>query len=129
MDIIGIGTHIVECLRIAQLIERYGESFLRRVYTSREIEYCSSRRYATQQYASVWAAKEAVVQALGGTEYRVVDWRDIEIFQVPGKNPELRLAGDFQDVCVRREVGDVQVALSHCRTHATAYVIALGRLD
>jgi holo-[acyl-carrier protein] synthase len=59
MNVVGIGTDIVECLRIAQMIERHGELFLRRVYTTREIEYCSARKAATQHYAGRWAAKEA----------------------------------------------------------------------
>ena len=65
MRVVGIGTDIVECLRIAQMIERHGELFLTRVYTSREIEYCSARKAATQHYAGRWAAKEAVLKALG----------------------------------------------------------------
>ena len=47
MAVIGIGTDIVECLRIAQMIERHGELFLTRVYTPREVEYCSARKAAT----------------------------------------------------------------------------------
>ena len=65
MSVIGIGTDIVECLRIAQMIERHGELFLGRVFTSLEIEYCSSRKTATQHYAGRWAAKEAVLKAMG----------------------------------------------------------------
>ncbi len=65
MTVIGIGTDIVECLRIAQMIERHGELFLTRVFTPREIEYCSSRKAATQHYAGRWAAKEADPQGVG----------------------------------------------------------------
>ena len=65
MHIFGIGTDIVECLRIAQMIERHGEQFINRVYTPDEIQYCSSRKAATQHYAGRWAAKEAVMKALG----------------------------------------------------------------
>ena len=59
--IIGIGTDIIECLRIAQMIDRHGELFIRRVYTEHEIEYCSDKKAATQHYAGRWAAKEAVL--------------------------------------------------------------------
>src|SRR6202008_2906845 len=65
MSILGLGTDIVECLRIAQMIERHGELFITRVYTDLEIEYCSARKAATQHYAGRWAAKEAVLKALG----------------------------------------------------------------
>ena len=64
MSVIGIGTDIVECLRIAQMIERHGELFIGRVYTPHEIGYCSARKAATQHYAGRWAAKESVLKAL-----------------------------------------------------------------
>ena len=64
MNVVGIGTDIVECLRIAQMVERHGELFLGRVFTSLEIEYCSSRKAATQHYAGRWAAKEAILKAM-----------------------------------------------------------------
>ena len=56
MNILGIGTDITECLRIAQMIERHGELFIERVYTAHEIQYCSNRKQATQHYAGRWAA-------------------------------------------------------------------------
>ena len=65
MNVIGIGTDIVETLRIAQMIERHGELFINRVYTPHEIHYCSARKASTQHYAGRWAAKEAVLKALG----------------------------------------------------------------
>src|SRR6185503_6633481 len=79
MSILGLGTDIVECLRIAQMIERHGELFITRVYTDHEIEYCSARKAATQHYAGRWAAKEAVLKALGTGWQRGISWRDIEI--------------------------------------------------
>ncbi|MCA9228472.1 MAG: holo-ACP synthase, partial [Planctomycetales bacterium] len=65
MKVIGIGTDIVECLRIAQMIERHGDLFLSRVYTPLELDYCSSRKASVQHYAGRWAAKEAVLKAIG----------------------------------------------------------------
>ena len=65
MDVLGIGTDITECLRIAQMIERHGELFVDRVYTSEETRYCRNRKQATQHFTGRWAAKEAVLKALG----------------------------------------------------------------
>ena len=79
MNILGIGTDIVECLRIAQMIERHGELFIDRVYTATEIEYCRSRKQATQHFAGRWAAKEAILKALGTGWRRGISWRDIEV--------------------------------------------------
>ena len=69
--IIGIGTDIIECLRIAQMIERHGELFINRVYTPHEIQYCQSRKFATQHFAGRWAAKEAILKAIGAIDEAV----------------------------------------------------------
>ncbi len=127
MQVLGIGTDIVECLRIAQMIERHGELFIRRVYTPHEIEYCSSRRSATQHYAGRWAAKEAVLKALGTGWIRGISWRDVEVRHAPGGTPTIALAGGAREVCEKRAVAQMLISISHCRTHATAYALALGK--
>jgi holo-[acyl-carrier protein] synthase len=125
MSVIGIGTDIVECLRIAQMIERHGELFLTRVYTSREIEYCSARKAATQHYAGRWAAKEAVLKALGTGWSRGIHWRDIEIRNDAAGKPTVALAGGTREICERLGIGSMLISISHCRTHATALAVAL----
>jgi holo-[acyl-carrier protein] synthase len=127
MTVVGVGADIVECLRIAQMIERHGEVFLTRVYTKSEIEYCSSRRAATQHYAGRWAAKEAVLKAMGTGWSRGITWRDIEIRNEAGGRPSVALGGGARQICEQLEIGDLLVTISHCRTHATAYALALGR--
>jgi holo-[acyl-carrier protein] synthase len=123
---LGIGTHIVECLRIAQLIERHGELFLRRVYTTREIEYCSSCRQATQKYAAHWCGKEAVLRALGIGFSGGMTWRDIEIRPDGGTRHTVALAGLVREACAAQAINQLLVSVSHCRTHATAYAVALN---
>jgi holo-[acyl-carrier protein] synthase len=127
MSVIGIGTDIVECLRIAQMIERHGETFLRRVYTDHEIGYCSSRRQATQHYAGRWAAKEAVMKALGVGWQRGVNWRDIEVRNQPSGGPTIALGGGARDLIEQLGVGEMLISISHCRSHATAYALAMER--
>ncbi|MDD4789547.1 MAG: holo-ACP synthase, partial [Pirellulales bacterium] len=87
MDVIGIGTDITECLRIARMIERHGDLFINRVYTDEEIRYCQNRKQATQHYAGRWAAKEAILKALGTGWIRGISWRDIEIRNDPSGRP------------------------------------------
>ncbi len=125
MSIVGIGTDIVECLRIAQMIERHGDLFLARVFTPREIEYCSARKAATQHYAGRWAAKEAVLKALGTGWSRGIQWRDIEVRNDTAGKPTVALAGGARDVCERLGIGSLLVSISHCHTHATALAVAL----
>ena len=79
MEIVGIGTEIVECPRIGRMVEHHGELFLRRVYTGREIQFCQSRKHAIEHFASLWAAKEAIFKALGAYGSRQIAWTDIEV--------------------------------------------------
>jgi holo-[acyl-carrier protein] synthase len=126
MQILGIGTDIIECLRIAQMIERHGERFVSRVFTPLEIEYCASRRAATQHYAGRWAAKEAIMKALGTGWVRGVNWTDIEIRNEPGGKPTTAFRGGVRDLVASIGLTDVMLSISHCRTHAVAYAIAVA---
>ncbi len=126
MQIIGIGTDIVEVLRIAQMIERHGEIFLGRVFTPHEIEYSSARKAATQHYAGRWAAKEAVLKALGTGWARGITWQDIEVRNDLGGKPSIRLGGGAREQCERLRISEVLISISHCRSHATAYAVAVG---
>jgi holo-[acyl-carrier protein] synthase len=128
MNVLGIGTDITECLRIAQMIERHGELFVGRVYTPAEIEYCRSRKLATQHFAGRWAAKEAVLKALGTGWRRGISWRDIEVISGPGGRPQASLSGGAGDVAERIGIRAVLVSISHCRSHATAFAVALDEV-
>jgi holo-[acyl-carrier protein] synthase len=129
MIVVGIGTDIIECLRVAQMIERHGELFLARVFTPHEIEYCSARKAATQHYAGRFAAKEAVLKALGTGWTRGVQWRDIEVRNDFGGKPKIALSGGAREMCESLGVSEMLISISHCRTHATAYVLAVGNGD
>jgi holo-[acyl-carrier protein] synthase len=126
MNVIGIGTDIVECLRIAQMIERHGELFINRVYTPHEIDYCAQRKAATQHYAGRWAAKESVLKALGTGWARGIRWIDIEVHNDQAGKPSIRLGGGARDVCEQLGIGEMKISISHCRSHATAVAMALG---
>lgn len=129
MNIIGIGTDIVECLRIAQMIERHGELFISRVYTPAEIDYCSVRKAATQHYAGRWAAKEAVLKTLGTGWAKGISWRDVEVLPNRAGQPQVTLHGGALEIAGKMEIEHVQVSISHCRSHATAFAIACGKGD
>ena len=128
MNVLGIGTDITECLRIAQMIERHGELFVGRVYTNAEIEYCRSRRMATQHFAGRWAAKEAVLKALGTGWRRGISWRDVEVKNGPGGRPQVFLKGGTLEVAEKLGIRCMLVSISHCRSHATAYAVALDEI-
>ena len=125
-DVIGIGTDITECLRIAKMIERHAELFINRVYTPREIQYCRSRKQTTEHFAGRWSAKEAVLKALGTGWRRGISWRDVEILNEPSGQPVVHVHGGARSVVEQLGITSLQVSISHCRTHATAVVVATG---
>ncbi len=123
---IGIGTDITECLRIAQMIERHGDLFINRIYTAAEIRYCQSRQHATQHFAGRWAAKEAVLKALGTGWRRGIGWRDVEILSEGAGQPAVHLHGEAKRQALGMGVDQILISISHCRSHATAYAQAVG---
>jgi holo-[acyl-carrier protein] synthase len=87
---------------------------------------------ATQHFAGRWAAKEAVMKALGTGWIRGINWRDIEIGNDAGGRPVVSMRGGVRDVVESLEISEMLVSISHCRSHAVAYAIAVGeepRLD
>lgn len=124
MEIFGIGTDIVECTRIARMIDRHGEEFLRRVFTEREILYCHGRKRAIEHFAARWAAKEAIFKALG-TGWRFLDWTDFELQHNHLGKPTVGVGGPAKDFLQKHQIGDILISVSHCRAYATAYAIAL----
>ncbi|MEW4528616.1 MAG: holo-ACP synthase [Maioricimonas sp. JB045] len=123
--IVGLGTDIIEILRIGEMIERHGELFLQRVYTEQEIRYCQRRKEAIQHYAGRWAAKEAVMKTLGTGFIKGIRWKDIEVVSKRSGAPVIQLAGGALEKSKSLGIDQVLVTISHCRTYATATAIAV----
>ena len=118
MDI-TVGVDIVEIERIATAVARWGDRFLKRVYTQGELAYCRGR---AERLAARFAAKEAVMKALG-TGLRGVGWREVEVVRPRGEAPTIVLHGR---AVVRAQALGVQglaVSLSHSRDYAVASVV------
>ena len=131
MNIIGIGTDIVECLRIARMIERHDELFLNRVYTRHEIQYSSSRKAATQHYAGRWAAKEACSKALGTGLRMGIAWRDMSVTNLSSGQPVMEIRGWAKNRLDEMTPSDheavVHVSLTDDHPWAQAYVVIEAR--
>ena len=125
MEIVGIGTDIVECLRVGRMIEEHGELFLTRVFTEREVRYCQSRKRATEHFAARWAAKEAILKALGTGWRRGLGWTDMEVRTEASGRPQVLLCGVAKDVAQAQRISDILISMSHCRAYATAYALAV----
>lgn len=128
MAILGTGTEIVECVRIAKMIETHGEQFIERVYTPSEIEYCLRTASASQHFAKRWAAKEAVMKAMR-CRNQGVRWTDIEVISHPSEGHVVVLGGAAAIWADQVGIEKLHVALGACRTHATAYVIASDEVE
>jgi len=127
MEIVGIGTEIVECLRIGRLIQKHGEQFLMRVYTEREIRSCQARKRPLEHFAGRWAAKEAVLKCLGTSWRPGTALTDVEVRCDAAGLPQVVLRGAVKDLAQRRGVGAVLLSMASCRAYATAYATALRK--
>ncbi len=126
MVIVGIGTDITECPRIGKMIEQHGELFLRRVYTDREIAYCQARKRALEHFAGRWAAKEAILKAIGTGWAKGICWTDMEIRNEAGGAPRVLVRGTAGEIAAGRGISEILISISHTRAYATAYALALG---
>jgi holo-[acyl-carrier protein] synthase len=124
-DIIGLGLDATDIPRIAKTIERYGERFLRRVFTEGEIAYCTRRRVPAIHFAGRFAAKEAAMKALGTGHTPEVLWRGVEVVRRHGP-PQLHFHGG----AARRfsAIGAVSslITITHSDALAIAQVLLLG---
>jgi holo-[acyl-carrier protein] synthase len=107
------------------MIEKHGEVFLQRVFTQKEILYCSSRKAATQHYAGRWAAKEAVLKVLGTGWAKGIQWTDVEIVNEVTGAPTLHMTGRAAEIAKQRGIREVLITISHCRAYATAFATGL----
>ena len=126
MRIIGIGTDITECVRIEKMLQRHGAHFLEHVFTEREISYSSSKKRSSEHFAGRWAAKEAVLKALGTGWIGGITWKDVEVVNEIGGRPRIVLCGGAQATADQLGISEVQISISHCSSHAIAYAVAVG---
>jgi holo-[acyl-carrier protein] synthase len=121
--IVGSGIDIAEVPRIKNSIDRFGERFLKRIYTTGEIRYCKSKANSVERYAARFAAKEAAMKALGTGWSHGVRWRDIEVSREPGGRPTLVFHGKAAEFAGRMGALHVALSLSHTSEQAIAQVI------
>lgn len=119
-NVLGIGVDIVETARIRSSIEKFGQSFLGRIFTEAEVAYCASMKDPVPHYAARFAAKEAVSKAFGTGIGASANWLDIEILRGQNGAPSCQLSGAAKRYA--ESLGDVQVLLS--LSHSDNYAVA-----
>jgi len=123
-NIIGLGLDATDIDRIADTIERYGERFLKRIFTDGEIAYCSRRRVPAIHFAGRFAAKEAAMKALGTGHSRGVLWRDVEVVRRGGP-PHLKFHGGAARRLAEMGGQSTLLTITHSDDLALAQVLVL----
>jgi holo-[acyl-carrier protein] synthase len=126
MSVLGIGIDLVEVPRIQHSLDRFGDRFLRRVFTEGEIEYSMSMKFPARHLAARFAGKEAVAKAFGTGIGRAMGWRNLDIRKKSSGEPFLVFSGPAQELATKRGVTAALITLSHTDEHAIACVVLEG---
>ena len=123
----AIGVDIVETARIASSIERFGDRFLRRVFTPAEQAYCSSMPFPARHYGARFAAKEAVSKAFGTGIGAHIGWQDIEVLRRDTGAPYIQLHGSAAAFAATHGIVEALISLSHSDHYSVANALLLAR--
>ncbi|HVZ94764.1 MAG TPA: holo-ACP synthase [Phycisphaerales bacterium] len=126
MNALAHGIDLVEVARIARMLEEHGERFEKRCFTGGELAYARASRRVHEHLAARFAAKEAVLKALGTGLRGGIEWTDIEVEHAAGGAPAIRLHGEAAKIAAGLGIRRWLVSLSHTDKLAIASVIAVG---
>jgi holo-[acyl-carrier protein] synthase len=125
--IIGIGSDLIDIRRIQASLDRYGERFVRRIFTEVEQKKSDGRRERAASYAKRFAAKEACSKALGTGMARGVFWRDMGVVNQPGGKPTMKLTGGaaarLEAMLPDGHVAEIHLTITDDHPLAQAFVI------
>jgi len=121
--IVGTGVDLAEVSRIRASVERFGEKFVRRIFTPAEIAYVERKANRFERYAARFAAKEAGMKAIGTGWRRGVTWHDFEVANLPTGKPTLRLHGAAARFAEQLGVRHISLSITHTAELGMAHVI------
>lgn len=119
--IYGVGIDIIKIGRIQNAVERWGEDFLNRVFTREEKSYCYSKKVPFLSLSVRFAAKEALVKAIGSEIH--VSYKDIEVVTSDKGKPYIKLYGEVKKYFIEKNINRIHLSLSHEREFGIAYVV------
>jgi len=123
MKIIGTGVDLVEVPRFRKSVKRWGKPMLARLFTASELAYCRAYRDPHEHLAVRFAAKEAVVKALGAPKGLALEWKDLEIVRSPSGQPGVKFKGSMN----RWKKLKVYLSLSHTKQYAVASALVCAK--
>lgn len=127
--VVGIGIDIVNIERIENMMDRWGNLFLGRVFTEREIIWCRKRTRPPECFAIRFAAKEAFLKAIGRGHRNGIQWTDIEVENDPLGKPLFSFHRKAKEVLETQRIKKALLTLSHERFYAVAHVLLEGNGD
>ena len=125
--IVGIGVDLVKIDRINKASKNH-PGFLERLFTDRERQYCAKQKFPAQHYAARFAAKEAVLKAIGTGWSAGVKWTDMEVLHGEGGGPIVNISGRVKDLMDLRGVKQILLSYSHDGDYAVAQVVLVGSM-
>ena len=123
VEILGLGVDICEIGRMERALQRH-PTMRERVFTPEERAYCDSKARPGESYAGRFAAREAVIKALGG--YRGKRWQDISVARLPSGAPSIRLEGNAKIRADALGIANVLITFTHEKTSAVAFAVAVS---
>jgi len=119
----GIGIDLVENGRIEKIIGKWGQKFLQRVFSDREVEYCRKHIQASVHYGARFAAKESFLKALGIGLGMGVKLKEIEVVRDEKGKPDLVLWGGAKAQMEKKKITKIHLSLTHTKKYATAFIV------
>lgn len=117
----GIGADLVDIERIRRAGERWNDAFLKKVFTEHELSYCNGKKNPYPSLAGRFAAKEAVMKALG-FGFPAISFKDIEITNSLGP-PKAILSGKAKEIAEKQNISSILISISHIDTQAFAFAV------
>ena len=126
MSIYGIGTDIINVLRVGKILRKNKIEFKKKIFTKKEIFYCDSKKNSDSYYAKRFAAKEAFVKALGTGFSKGITLKSIEVLRKDNGYPYLRLFGEAKKKALKGGYESFNLSISDTKEHSLALVVVEG---
>ena len=120
--IVGTGVDIIEVERIKKALDEWGDRFLARVFTQRELDYANTKKFSHESLAARFACKESVLKAFGDTRTGI-QLKEIEVLNDPKGKPEIVLHGEAKEFADRNRMDNIMVSMSHTSNYAISNAI------
>jgi holo-[acyl-carrier protein] synthase len=129
MKIIAHGIDLVDFPRIEEMIQRHGERFINRVYTTTEQTYADKNKNRVEKYAGRFAAKEAILKLMGTGWRGKIAWTDIEITNNRSGQPLVKLDGEVKKIADKLGISQISISITHTANFAIASAVALTQTN